>query len=88
MIRASCRSISITSRFGRRVRFCSTRTKIVPANVLADADINIGALALGREGERGQLALTAISVDDEIPSGVRERIASLDGVRAVKVVHV
>lgn len=57
-------------------------------NVLAEADINIGALALGREGSRGEMALTAVSVDDQIPSEVRDRIAELEGVRAVKVVHV
>lgn len=57
-------------------------------NVLADADINIGALALGREGRRGDLALTAVSVDDPISQEVRERIAGVKGVRAVKVVHV
>jgi D-3-phosphoglycerate dehydrogenase len=57
-------------------------------NVLAGSDINIGALALGREGGRGELALTAVSVDDDIPDDVREQIAGLDGVRAVRVVHV
>lgn len=56
-------------------------------NVLADADINIGALALGRKG-RGEVALTAISVDESIPQPVRTRISELDGVRSVKVIQV
>lgn len=56
-------------------------------NVLSEAGINIGALALGRKG-RGEVALTAISVDDPISADVRDQIAGLDGVGAVKVVQV
>jgi D-3-phosphoglycerate dehydrogenase len=55
--------------------------------LLADADINIGALALGRKG-RGEMALTAMNVDDAIPEDVLEAIAGLDGVEGVRAVHV
>lgn len=55
--------------------------------LLADADINIGALALGRRG-RGEMALTAVNVDDVIPDDVLEQIAALDGVEGVRAVHV
>jgi D-3-phosphoglycerate dehydrogenase len=55
--------------------------------LLSDADINIGALALGRRG-RGEMALTAVNVDDDIPSGVLDKIAALEGVEGVRAVHV
>lgn len=55
--------------------------------LLADADINIGALALGRRG-RGEMALTAVNVDDVIPDDILEQIAGLDGVEGVRAVHV
>jgi D-3-phosphoglycerate dehydrogenase / 2-oxoglutarate reductase len=54
--------------------------------VLAEANINIGALALGRPG-KGSMALTAISVDEEIPAEVVERIASMEGLDDVRVVN-
>jgi len=55
--------------------------------LLADADVNIGALALGREA-RGEMALTAISVDDPVPPQVQQQIADLDGVSGVRVVRI
>lgn len=55
--------------------------------LLADADVNIGALALGRKG-RGEMALTAVNVDDVIPDEILEDIAALDGVEDVRAVHV
>ena len=55
-------------------------------SVLADADINIGVLQLGRTGGRGGTALTALTVDDVIQPEVVEQIASLDGVQGVRVV--
>ena len=56
-------------------------------SLLAEADINIGALALGRKG-RGEMALTAVNVDDDIPEDVLEAIANLDGVEGVRAVNV
>jgi D-3-phosphoglycerate dehydrogenase len=56
-------------------------------SLLADADINIGALALGRKG-RGEMALTTVNVDDTIPDAVLDEIAALDGVEGVRAVHV
>lgn len=47
--------------------------------ILARNDINIAALALGRT-EKGSLALTAISVDHDIPDSVLEEISQLDGI--------
>jgi D-3-phosphoglycerate dehydrogenase len=55
--------------------------------LLAEADVNIGALALGRKG-RGEMALTAVNVDDVIPENVLAAIADLDGVEGVRAVHV
>lgn len=55
--------------------------------ILADAGINIGALALGRT-ERGATALTAISVDDEVPKTVLDQIAGLEGVEGVRAVRI
>ncbi len=55
--------------------------------ILANADINIGVLQLGRTGGRGGMALTALSVDDDIPPAVVAEIEALDGVRGVKLVY-
>jgi D-3-phosphoglycerate dehydrogenase len=55
--------------------------------LLADADVNIGALALGRKA-RGEMALTAVSVDDEVPADVLDQIAGLDGVEGVRSVRI
>ena len=57
------------------------------AGILGDSDINIGVLQLGRKGVRGGTALTALSIDDEIPENVVARIDGLDGVKGVKVVN-
>ena len=57
------------------------------AGILGDSDINIGVLQLGRKGARGGTALTALSIDDEIPENVIARIDGLDGVKGVKVVN-
>lgn len=55
--------------------------------ILADADINIGTLQLGRTGGRGGMAMTALSVDDDISTDILARIAALDGVQGVKMVN-
>src|SRR5690606_35994816 len=54
-------------------------------SILAEAGINIGALALGRAG-KGSPALTAISVDDDLPEAVLKKIAALEGVENVRLV--
>lgn len=54
--------------------------------ILAEAGINIGALALGR-AEKGSMALTAISVDEEIPESVLEEIGAVEGVERVLLVN-
>jgi len=56
-------------------------------DLLASADVNIGALALGRKA-RGEMALTAISVDDPVPADVLQQIADLDGVEGVRSVRI
>ena len=56
-------------------------------SVLAEADINIGVLQLGRKGGRGGVALTALSIDDDIAPEVVDKINDLDGVKGVKVVN-
>jgi D-3-phosphoglycerate dehydrogenase len=56
-------------------------------DLLARANINIGALALGRKA-RGEMALTAVSVDDEVPADVLQQIAGLDGVEGVRSVKI
>ncbi|HET6568019.1 MAG TPA: phosphoglycerate dehydrogenase [Rhodothermales bacterium] len=55
-------------------------------SVLAENNINIGALALGRTG-KGSMALTAISVDEDIPDAVLDQIEGVEGVESVKVVN-
>jgi D-3-phosphoglycerate dehydrogenase len=55
--------------------------------ILADANLNIGALALGRTG-RGAQALTAVSVDEDIPPAVLRQISALEGVESVRLVSV
>ena len=50
--------------------------------ILARNDINIGALALGRAG-KGEMALTAVTVDEAVPAAVAGEIAALDGVQDV-----
>lgn len=54
--------------------------------MLAEAGINIGALALGRR-ERGARALTVINVDDVVPENVLKHISALDGVSDVRLIH-
>ena len=54
--------------------------------ILAGNDINIGALALGRT-EKGSLALTAISVDQEVPESVLDEISRLEGIEHVRRVN-
>lgn len=56
-------------------------------STLAETGINIGALALGRAG-KGAMALTAISVDEQIPGDVLDRIAGLEGIESVRFVSV
>ena len=55
--------------------------------LLASANINIGALALGRRA-RGEMALTAVSVDDPVPTTVLDDISALDGVEGVRLVRI
>jgi len=55
--------------------------------ILARNSINIGALALGRIG-KGSLALTAISVDEEIPDSVIQQVSMLEGVEQVRRVNI
>ena len=54
--------------------------------ILAEAGINIGALALGRK-EKGATALTAINLDDPISTQVLGQISNLDGVHGIKSVQ-
>lgn len=54
--------------------------------ILARNDINIGALALGRTG-KGSLALTAISVDQDVPESVLEEISRIEGIEHVRRVN-
>ncbi len=54
--------------------------------VLAEAGINIGALALGRR-EKGATAMTAVSLDEPPSSQILNRIASLEGVHGIRSVQ-
>jgi D-3-phosphoglycerate dehydrogenase len=51
--------------------------------ILARNNINIGALALGRTG-RGSLALTAVSVDEDVPDSVLAEIEGLEGIETIR----
>lgn len=55
--------------------------------VLADADINIGQMQLGRTGARGSIALTVLNVDDDIPQDVLNRISGMEGIEGAKMVY-
>jgi D-3-phosphoglycerate dehydrogenase len=54
--------------------------------VLAEAGINIGALALGRT-ERGSTAMTAISLDEPASDEILARISGLQGVHGIRSVQ-
>jgi D-3-phosphoglycerate dehydrogenase len=56
--------------------------------LLAEANINIAALSLGRLTGRGSQALTLVSVDEPIPETVRARIADLEGVSGVHAITI
>jgi D-3-phosphoglycerate dehydrogenase len=56
-------------------------------SILAQSGINIGALVLGRTN-KGERALTVISVDEVVPAALLDQIAGLDGVEGVKLVNV
>jgi D-3-phosphoglycerate dehydrogenase len=56
-------------------------------SLLAKADVNIGALALGRPA-RGETALTAVSVDDAVPEDVQKQIAAIEGVSGVRSIRI
>lgn len=58
------------------------------SGLLAEANVNVAALTLGRTGERGQMALTALRVDDPLPEGVLEEVAAVEGVEGVRAVEV
>ncbi|QKJ99698.1 MAG: ACT domain-containing protein [Ignavibacteriota bacterium] len=47
--------------------------------ILADANINIAGLSLGRI-EKGKQALTFINIDSRIPDSILQVIKSLDGI--------
>jgi D-3-phosphoglycerate dehydrogenase len=51
--------------------------------LLAEAEVNIGALALGRT-EKGAMALTVISVDEPVPAAVLHEMNLLEGVAGVR----
>jgi D-3-phosphoglycerate dehydrogenase len=53
--------------------------------ILAEANINIAGLSLGRSGV-GERALTVVGVDNPIPDTVLQKVAALDGVFNAKVV--
>ncbi len=55
--------------------------------VLANAGINIAAMALGRRG-KGEQALTAIDLDDEVPQDVLQLVNGVDGVQNAKLIRV
>ena len=52
-------------------------------SILAEEDINIGSLALGRTS-KGAVALTAISVDEAVSQGALDRITRIEGVHGVR----
>ena len=54
--------------------------------ILAEAGINIGALALGRR-EKGSTALTAVNLDDPASDQVISQISSLEGVHGIRKVQ-
>lgn len=53
--------------------------------ILAEANINIAGLSLGRSGV-GERALTVVGVDNPISDAVLQKVAALDGVFNAKVV--
>ena len=53
--------------------------------ILAEANINIAGLSLGRTGV-GERALTVVGVDNTIPDAVLKKVQALDGVFHAKVV--
>ncbi|MBT8399166.1 MAG: ACT domain-containing protein, partial [Rhodothermia bacterium] len=55
--------------------------------VLAGAGINIAAMALGRRG-KGEQALTAIDLDDEVPQEVLDHVNRVDGVQNARLIRV
>ncbi len=55
--------------------------------LLAEAGVNIAALALGRT-EPGGVALSALSVDEPIPNAVLRQVEALEGVEDVRLVEV
>ncbi len=54
--------------------------------ILADAGINIGALALGRK-EKGSTALTAVNLDEPVSNHVLDQISNLRGVHGIRTVQ-
>jgi D-3-phosphoglycerate dehydrogenase len=54
--------------------------------ILAEAGINISSLELSRLSEHGE-AMMFVSVDDPIPSGVLDRLQSLDGIAEARLVE-
>jgi D-3-phosphoglycerate dehydrogenase len=55
--------------------------------ILADAQINIAGLSLGRV-EKGKEALTVINTDTEIPDQLLNSIESIDGISYISKVNI
>ncbi len=56
-------------------------------SVLAGADINIAAMALGRD-RKGARALTVIDLDEDVPPPVMQQIAGVDGVEGPRLIRI
>ncbi len=57
------------------------------SKILADANLNIGGLSLGRI-EEGKMALTVINVDSEVNQNIINRISSISGVEKIYLVRI
>ena len=55
------------------------------STVLANADINIASLELGRDAPRGH-AVMIVAVDEEVPDEVRLRLAAISGMSDLRYV--
>jgi D-3-phosphoglycerate dehydrogenase len=57
----------------------------VVGRLLGDAGVNIAAMQVGRKGEGGD-AVSVLTLDDNVPPGLPERVASEIGAASVHVV--
>ena len=55
-------------------------------SVLAEAGINIGSMALGRN-QPGEEAMTAIAVDQPLGENLLQRLSSIVGVRGLSMLE-